>query len=735
MKKLRVGVLMGGKSIEKEVSFNSGRTICDHLDTTRYEVIPLFQDDDGTLYKLPWHFLHRGKISDFQHRLINEATKISWNSLKTSIDFAYIAVHGRYAEDGTLQGFLEILDIPYLGSKTFGSALAMNKTMQKKFLHHAGIATAKSITLKPHEIKNFDLEKTIKKLKTKNINAPYVIKPNSQGSSFGVCIVNNNKDLEKHLKKTMVISKEIEQAVLIEKKLIGMEFSCTTITDYKTGKIQALPPTEIVPKDDTQFFDYTQKYMPGKAHKITPARCSNEILEEIKKTCIHVMKVLSLSNIARTDGFVTKDGNIIIIDPNTLTGMAPTSFLFREAAQIGMSHTHLINHLIETELKYYNMLENIEHYEKKDFLMNKKKLNVAVLFGGNTNEKEISLESGRNIIYKLSPQLYTPLPIFVSSDMKLYQLTQQQLISCSTKEIQKSLCNNQEISWDALPQLVDFVFIALHGGAGENGQIQGTLEMLGLPYNGSGVLASSLCANKYKANNFLQKEGFAVPQSLLLQKYEWQKNKKEILKTISEKFPLPLIVKPHDDGCSSFVEKINNKKDVEEKINSYFTHSNKKIALLEECIIGMELTVGVVGNQSAQALTPSQTVTEKDILSLEEKFLPGAGQNLTPAPVDKKTLLFIQKTIEKAYKVLGCSGYARIDCFYQNQKQSPSQKERVVILEINTLPGMTPATCLFHQAAEQNIKPMEFITNIINFGLQKHTKLCTNKVQTIEKNY
>jgi D-alanine-D-alanine ligase len=106
MQKLRVGVLMGGKGIEREVSFNSGRTICDHLDTARYQITPLFQTKNNQLYILPWHFLHRGKTNDFEHRLQHEAQHIIWDELKNSVDFIYIAMHGRYAEDGTLQGFL-----------------------------------------------------------------------------------------------------------------------------------------------------------------------------------------------------------------------------------------------------------------------------------------------------------------------------------------------------------------------------------------------------------------------------------------------------------------------------------------------------------------------------------------------------------------------------------------------------------------------------------------------------
>lgn len=161
MQKLRVGVLMGGKSIEKEVSFNSGRTICDHLDTMRYNIIPLFQTSTNELYILPWHFLHRGKISDFFHRLAKEAECIKWDELKNRVDFIYIATHGRYAEDGTLQGFLEILGIPYLGSKTFGSALGMDKIMQKKFLSMHDINVPKGIVVFPHQI--VDLKKFEKK--------------------------------------------------------------------------------------------------------------------------------------------------------------------------------------------------------------------------------------------------------------------------------------------------------------------------------------------------------------------------------------------------------------------------------------------------------------------------------------------------------------------------------------------------------------------------------------------
>src|SRR5260221_5109371 len=144
MQKLRIGVLMGGKSLEKEVSFNSGRTICDYLDSTQYTVVPLYQSG-SKIYLLPWHFLHRGKTTDCEHRLTDEAQLITWDDLKNHIDFIYIAQHGCYAEDGTLQGFLGILRIPFLGAGVLASALRANKIIHKTFLNSAGIATPKFI--------------------------------------------------------------------------------------------------------------------------------------------------------------------------------------------------------------------------------------------------------------------------------------------------------------------------------------------------------------------------------------------------------------------------------------------------------------------------------------------------------------------------------------------------------------------------------------------------------------
>jgi len=362
MQKLKIGVLMGGKSIEREVSFNSGRTVCDHLDTEHYEVIPLFQSKKGTLFIMPWRFLHRGKISDFEQRLESEAEIIAWDSLKKTVDFIFNAMNGRYGEDGSLQGLLEILGIPYLGSKLFTSALGMDKFLQKDFLKLQNIKTPQDVRVYKEDISRFerDLSALIAQLKNNNITFPCLAKPRKEGSSLGVSVINNQTELITALKKASEIDINNTQDVLIEEKIDGMEFTCIVLID-KHGSPLALPPTEIVKEETSELFDYAQKYMPGRSTKFTPARATQSQIDLIQKTCIDVMNSLDIKTMARIDGFLTPHNEIIIIDPNTLSGMAPSSFIFCQAAQLNMNHSMIINHLIETELKNYHRFDGIPH--------------------------------------------------------------------------------------------------------------------------------------------------------------------------------------------------------------------------------------------------------------------------------------------------------------------------------------------------------------------------------------
>jgi D-alanine-D-alanine ligase len=283
--------------------------------------------------------------------------------------------------------------------------------------------------------------------------------------------------------------------------------------------------------------------------------------------------------------------------------------------------------------------------------------------------------------------------------------------------VAKGVTADMHILWNDLPQYADFAFIALHGGVGENGSIQGALEMLGIPYNGSGVLTSSLCIDKHKTNRFLDAHGIATPQHLLLNRTDWHATR-----DISLPFNYPVILKPHDSGCSHSVTRAGDALTLYEAIDAYFENTDSDYVFIEELIQGMELTIGCIGNEKPCALPPSQALAQENILSIKEKFLPGGGENQTPAPLPEHITTWIQSEIETVYTHLNCKGYARIDCFYQSADMSPTDEDRLVIIEVNTLPGMTPATCIFHQAAEIGMRPMEFIETIITLGQKQHMR-------------
>lgn len=722
---LKIGVLMGGLSLEKEVSLSSGRTVCDHLDTTQYTAIPLFQSAENKLYILPWKFLYRGKITDFEHRLATEAREILWDDLPGLIDFMYIAQHGRYAEDGRLQGLLEVLDVPYLGSKILASAIGMDKAFQKKILAAHGIATPRSITVHPSDATDLRTQ-----LKQAQIPFPVVVKPVQEGSSLGISVAHTLEECEKAVMTAMYVNSELLQPVLVEEFIEGMEFTCITLLDPVTGAVTAFPPTELVKETQFGIHTYEHKYMPGRAQKPTPARCSKETLAHIQEVALATTKALGFCTISRIDGFVTKDGSIVIVDPNTLCGMAPSSFFFIQAAQMGFSHSAIINHLIASELRGYSMTFGQLENDLPTTTNTTAKIKIGVLLGGNSNERETSLNSGRNVCYKLSPEKYEITPLFLDSNLHIYPLSQRLLVHNTTAAIAEEVDAASRITWSSLKENFDFIFIGLHGGAGENGAIQGTLEMLQIPYNGSGVLASALAMNKWETNKFLKSQGFSVPEHVLVAKSAWLTDAATTLQTVMNTLTFPCIVKPHDDGCSVMVFKVHTKEELQESLTTLFTHG-KEQALVEEFVKGMELTVGVIGNEKAQALPPSQSVAAHGVLSMEEKFLPGAGENQTPAPIPAHALALVQQTVEQVYETVGCSGYVRIDCFYQTTDQSPTGNERVVILEINTLPALTPATCLFHQAAEVGIRPMELIDRIVTLGLEKHDKLAASNKKLI----
>lgn len=709
---------MGGSSLEREVSFNSGRTICDYIDKQRYNVISLFITASRKLYKLPWQFVYRGKISDFEHRLPTEAQEIQWEDIKKYIDFAYLALHGNFGEDGVLQGFFETLGIPFSGSPIEANIIAFNKLITNDFLHFCQLKTPK-IYLCRHQndiINDIYLKKFFEHKKQ------VIVKPIKEGSSIGISYVDNLSQLHQAIYCAMHINQKKPQDVIVQEYIHGNEF--TIIAIEKNDQWEIFNPTEI--EKQTTVYTYEKKYLPGAIQKHTPARFSDATLKEIYTSTKTMVQELHAHDIIRFDGIVEQNTNtIFFLDINTFPGTAPSSYVFLQGSLAGYHNAEIINNIIENSISRF--LKNTDETSIKNkyspvktnynVIKINKKMRIAILLGGDTNEREISLESGRNVFHTISSYLFDKKAIFVSSQKRYYEISLSQITKDTTESIESTLQPKQEIIMQNFKSLFDFIFIALHGGYGENGELQKELEMLGIPYNGSGSQASQLGMNKYKTAKRLSEAGLIAPKQLLIEKNSiHQDQQKQDIMSLFQTYK-KIILKPHDDGCSAHIYCAHSYQDAMDKLNLFWVLSTKTHCLIEGAINGIEITVGCIGNRPEIISLPiTETVKNNIVLSLEEKFLPGCGENITPARLSEKATKMIHQLIQKAYMVMQCDGYARIDSFWL------PHEEKLLFLEFNTLPALTPATCLFHQSAEINLSPQDLLHYIIYLGFSKHNK-------------
>ena len=888
---IKVGIFFGGSSREREVSFAGGRTVYDNLDKSLFEAIPIFVDSFNNFILLDWEFIYKGSIRDFYPpvsalkqqklpvqiyaeslpiahcdngvKLASQLGKIiKVEELAGMIDFAFLALHGMYGEDGSIQGLLEWCDIPYSGSGILPSAIGMHKQVQKNMLQQAGFNSPKFMGISKQNWQTQNRKNILAKIK-KQVGLPFVIKPANQGSSVGVSVINehnianfeqavNASFFIQNINKTQWVNQpkatqisllqkiaDVKEGIsfpliclgqliynpdelatffethfinhqsltlesinsetdcLIEGFIAGREFSCIVIKD-ELGNAIALPPTEIV--KGTEVYDYRSKYLPGLSRKVTPIDISDKQIELIRKECVRLFNFFKFNTYARIDGFITNAGKVFLNDPNTTSGMMPSSFFFHQAAEIGLNPSQFLTYIIRTSIAE-RVASNAIHFHHKFLLAkideainnNKKqqgtKKRVAVFMGGYSTERHISIESGRNIYEKLaSSSKYQPFPVFVTGNEKAHSLhvlpinvmlkdnaddikekvfhyKQSPIIAkiineCKTV-VEKyghpaNLFKPHQINYKQLAKMADAVFIALHGRPGEDGTVQQELDKLRLPYNGSGVKSSQITINKFDTNELLKKHKLEVADHMLVYQTDWKTNSKKVLAKIKQ-IGYPIIAKPADDGCSSAVKKIKTEQELMNYAEGVFRKSQaltpqlttklglkpkeefpKKSYFLVEAFIDrknathfLEITGGMLtkydkkGNLVYESFEPSEALAEGEILSLEEKFLAGQGQNITPARYHKneknrlKISQQVQQVLVEGAKVLNVQGYCRIDAFVRIDKKNNPE---VVFIEVNSLPGMTPATAIFHQCALNGYKPYEFIDAILEFGAARTAK-------------
>jgi len=298
---LKVAVVMGGPGAEREVSIESGTSVMRALATLGYE----------------------GRSLDFDGRFIEALREIS-------PDVVFNALHGVGGEDGTIQGVLEWMGIPYTGSGIAACAVALDKHLTKKLLAAEGLPTPAWDV--------FDLTGGTLPLLPGSLNLPLVVKPRASGSSAGVVIVRSHEAWS----KTILEAAERTPEILAEEFVAGREFSCAVLGE------EALPIVEIVPSDE--FYSYDAKYKPGGSRHLVPAPIDHDLTSRLQTLALSVHRLLGLRDYSRTDFIVSKEGRPTVLEINALPGMTATSLLPDEALQAGLSYEALVDRLVHYAL-------------------------------------------------------------------------------------------------------------------------------------------------------------------------------------------------------------------------------------------------------------------------------------------------------------------------------------------------------------------------------------------------
>ncbi|MGQ9920030.1 MAG: D-alanine--D-alanine ligase family protein [Desulfobacca sp.] len=308
MQKIRLALLSGGNSSEREVSLKSGDQVYAALDKDKYDIRRYDPRSD-----LP--------------QLVADAP---------TLDVALIIMHGRYGEDGTMQGLLELLGVPYQGSGVMASAVAMNKEISKKLYQQAGLQVPRAVFVDRAAPPDPDAIIAA-------IGLPAVIKPVNEGSSIGISIARSPAALAAGLDKAFAL----DRRVLIEEFIAGIEVTCAVLGN---DDLQALPLVEIVPGEGYEFFDYKAKYLPGASREIVPARLSPELTARVQECGLTAHRALGCRGYSRTDTLVRGE-DIFVLETNTIPGMTATSLFPQAAAAAGLPFPALLDRLVSLALE------------------------------------------------------------------------------------------------------------------------------------------------------------------------------------------------------------------------------------------------------------------------------------------------------------------------------------------------------------------------------------------------
>ena len=348
MSKLKLGVILGGMSSEHDVSITSGTSVIKKLDKEKYEIYPIYIDKQGNWYEYTKNLdeievLEVGRQIEEKREITNVIEYLQ------ECDVIFPVLHGLYGEDGTIQGFLELLKKPYVGCKVLGSSIGMDKVYTKVIFDRANINQAKYLYIKKTEQGYIYIDKEfneysyslneIAEIVKKKLGYPVYVKPSNSGSSVGI----NKAHNEKELAEAVEFASKYDRKILIEEEIKGREVECAVLGNEE---VEATCIGEILPAEE--FYTFDAKYKNSESRVIIPAEISENISEEIRRNAIKAFKAIDGKGLSRVDFFIEHETNRVIINEiNTMPGFTQISMYPKLWEQMGVSYTELLDRLIE----------------------------------------------------------------------------------------------------------------------------------------------------------------------------------------------------------------------------------------------------------------------------------------------------------------------------------------------------------------------------------------------------
>lgn len=802
-KKFTVAVLCGGPSPERGISLNSARSAADHLEGDDLEVVPVYFDPNRTPYALSRAQLYSNTPSDFDFKLRAFSKPLSERGLVRllkGVDLVFPLMHGAFGEDGEIQSFLERHKIPFVGSSSAACRACYDKANAQDLLRRQGMYSLDSVLITRGDRR---MAARVEEFFARARRRQAVVKPAAGGSSLGVSVVEGPSEALQHV-RALLRSGQYDR-VLLERYAKGREFTAVVLENRDRRPVCLLPVEIATSYRDASIFDYRRKYLPSHdTFYHCPPRFSARTIATIRRQAAELFSLFGLSEFARFDGWLLDDGEVWFSDFNPVSGMEQNSFLFLQAARIGMSHRDLLRFIVRRACERHG----IRPPRLGEARIKRARKPVSVLFGGRSAERQVSVMSGTNVWLKLqrstrfAPEAYLlDVPAGAKRDAQgtVWRLPYPFTLHHTVEEI-VHLCRNarteerrtaplrakvlEELRADRAELSVreflprkerflefvrrnKFVFLALHGGDGENGTFQAILEREGVCFNGSSSQGSRLCMDKFETGAQVcalgrpeigSAEKVIMPTRAVAQlsasgvRKLWQ----ELIAQLGAR----ILVKPASDGCSAGVARLYGADDLRAYVRALTAGVGRiapgtlagqgevielptrepQLLLFERFIVtdrvrvhGVELrhqrrsgwievTVGVYGPRGRmKSMFPSLTVAAGEVLSVEEKFQGGTGVNITPPPpsvVPRVALRRAMRSIELVARQLELEGYARIDAFLH------TKTGELLIIEVNTLPALTPSTVIYHQALAErpSMYPRDFLEQIVDLGLARYRK-------------